>query len=167
MGLVAAKPGILVFCTPVRGGSVRDAVAAQHAQGREAQDTRIAPERLVLQIPRIQRHFLRYGQLIAAIDLRPAGQAGAQGVDVGLGAQCDQVVLVVQRRARADPAHFAAQNVPELRQFIQAAAAQKTADGGEPLFGALQQMRGHFGRVDAHAAELGHAKQHVVAPDAV
>jgi len=46
-----------------------------------------------------------------------------------LGTQFNQVVLIEQRRARPHKTHVADQNAPQLRQLVQAAFAQKAADG--------------------------------------
>ena len=42
------------------------------------------------------------GQLVAAVDLRQAGQAGTNVVGMYFIARIDQVVLVIQRGARAE-----------------------------------------------------------------
>ena len=67
----------------------------------------------------------------------------------------NQVILVVERRARADDAHLAGQNVVNLRQFVQAGFAQECAAFGDIAVGVFQQVGGHIvGRIPAHGAEL-------------
>ena len=95
------------------------------------------------------------GQLVAAVDLCKTGQAGAHIVGVDLVAGFNQIILVVQRRTRADDAHLPGQDVVDLGKFVQARLAQESAALGDVAVGILQKMGGHvMGRVTAHRAEL-------------
>ena len=57
----------------------------------------------------------------------------------------DQLDLL---RARADDAHVAAQDVDELRQLVEAEAAQQPPDPGDPRIGA--QLEHRLGQVLEH-----------------
>ena len=75
------------------------------------------------------------GQLVAAVDLRQAGQAWTNVVGMCFIARIDQVVLVIQRGARADDAHLPCQDVVDLGQFVQAGLAQERAAFGDLAVG--------------------------------
>ena len=89
------------------------------------------------------------------MDLRPAGQAGADVVCAVLVPFGQQVVLVPEGRARTDDCHIAHKDIPQLGQLVQAGLAQETAHPGDILLRVVEQMGGHvMGGVDAHGAEL-------------
>jgi hypothetical protein len=96
------------------------------------------------------------GFTAAAVDLGPAGDARAHLVTHHVGLDELAVLLVVGHRvrARADDAHAALQHVEELGQFVQRAAAQEGAEGGDArvVFAGLLHDRAvvHGG----HGAEL-------------
>ena len=84
--------------------------------------------------------------------------------------------LLAQRRAGADEAHVALQDVEQLRQLVEARPAQHVADPGDPgVTGELEQRAGalvvglHGGEaglgVDAHRAELEHPELAVAQAD--
>ena len=89
------------------------------------------------------------------MDLGPAGQAGADIVGTVLVPLGQQVILVPQRRARADDCHIAHKDVPELGQLVQTGFAQEVPHPGDILIRVLEHVGGHIvGGVDAHGAEL-------------
>ncbi len=147
--------------------SVRHTITLNHFKEGDPQNLDIEPKALTHQVFSIKRHLLRNRQLVPTIDLCPAGQARHQGVHPLLCAQCNQVLLIEQRWARAYKAHVPRQNAPQLRQLVQAALAQERPDGCQVRPGISQQMRGHRRRANPHAAELRHFEDHIVSANAV
>ena len=98
----------------------------QHAQ-RAREDARVERERAVLDVVDVELDPLRPRQRGAAVDLRPAGQAGPdrQPPALALAVLGD---LRGHGRARADQRHLAAQHVPEVRQLVERGAPQQRAD---------------------------------------
>jgi hypothetical protein len=80
-------------------------------------------------------------------------------------AQSDQIILIIEGRTWADKAHVAHQDAPELRQFIEASAAKKSADRREMASRIGHEMCRQLGRVDMHAAELRHQKDCIILSD--
>ena len=109
----------------------------------------------MLHVPAVQLRFLGDLQLVAAMDLRPAGQAGADVVCAVLVPLGQQVVLIPEGRARTDDCHIAHKDIPQLGQLVQTGLAQETAHPGDILLRVVEQMGGHVvGGVDAHGAEF-------------
>ncbi|MCY1304277.1 hypothetical protein D9M70_540230 [compost metagenome] len=79
----------------------------------------------------IERDACRVGNVVASADLPQAGKTGArlQVVDSSL---VVELQLILHHRPRADDAHFTADDVDELRQFVEAQLAQNAADDGDP-----------------------------------
>jgi hypothetical protein len=66
--------------------------------------------------------------------------------------------------ARADDAHLAAQDVPELGQLVEPGLAEEVADRGDPRVPrAGEREAGHF---ELHRAELEHRERLAPAADA-
>jgi hypothetical protein len=57
-------------------------------------------------------------------------------------AQSNQVLLIEKRRARAYKTHVPRQNAPQLRQLVQTAFAQETADRCQKRIRITEQMGG-------------------------
>ena len=105
-------------------------------------------------------------RVVPGLDLPQAGDAGADlvaGVQLGR----ELVDLSLQCRPGPDEAHVALEHVEQLRQLVEAGAAQDVADAGDPgVDGELEQRAGalvvglHGGQpglgVDDHRAELEH-----------
>ena len=109
----------------------------------------------MLHIPAVQLCLFGDLQLIAAVDLGPAGQAGAHIVGPVFVALRQQIVLVPQRGTRTDDRHIPHKDAPQLGQLVQAGLAQEMPHAGDILIRVMEQVRGHVvGRVDAHGAEL-------------
>ena len=102
---------------------MRHPIPPQHLDEGQPQNANVKLQGLALQIDHIQLDLFRNRQLVAAIDLRPTGQAWHQGVHALLYAQSNQVLLIEQHWARAHKAHVPRQNAPQLRQLVQAALA--------------------------------------------
>src|SRR5674476_1055802 len=79
-----------------------------------------------------------------------------------LGAPLNQVMLVEQGGPGADKTHIALDNAPQLRQFIQTALAQETANRGEITQRIAEQMGRQRGRANLHTAKLWHLEYHIV-----
>lgn len=77
-----------------------NAVPLHHLEESQPDDAAIEGEGAPAQVFRIQGHLLGNGQLVPPVHLGPAGEAGHQLMDAGLGAQGDQVVLVVPTSPR-------------------------------------------------------------------
>ena len=96
----------------------RAACAAESSGRRGASGSRRTRRRARSARPRERR---------TPVDLRPAGEPRSHGEPLPL----PLVVLldlVAQRRARPDQAHFAPEDVPELRQLVDGGLAQDPAD---------------------------------------
>ena len=82
-------------------------------------------------VPDIELHAPRVGRVAAAADLPQPGQARLRCVvvfDVAAIARD----LGAHDRTRPDQAHLAAQHVEQLRQLVEARAAQEAPDPGDP-----------------------------------
>jgi hypothetical protein len=84
-----------------------------------------------VQILAIQTDLLEDRQFVAPVHLRPASDPWEKFMDPGFGPECDQVDLIEQSRARPYKAQVAAQHRKQLRQFIEAAAAEEAANWRE------------------------------------
>ena len=108
-----------------------------------------------LHILPVKLRLFRDLQLIPTVDLRPAGQPGTDVVGAVFVPFRDQIELVPESWAGSHDGHLSGKDVPDLRQLIQAALAQKTSDFCNILIRVLQQMRRHVvGRGHLHGAEF-------------
>ena len=139
-----------------------DVVSANNFDERQPNDFHVKPKGTLFQVLSIKFNLDRNRQIVAPIDLSPAGESGHQRIDARLRAQSNQVVLIKERRPWTYKAHIPFENAVELRQFIKTRLAQKAADGRKPMVWILKQMRGYFGRINAHASKFRHAENRVV-----
>ena len=107
------------------------------------------------------------GQRRAAVDLRPAGDAGlereAAALAVGVLRDLDR-----DRRARADDRHLALEDVDEVGQLVDRGAAQQRADAGDPAVAVVDgQPRAHLLGAGDHRAQLEDVERRAVLADAV
>ncbi len=144
-----------------------NAGAAQDDEEGAPDDVEVEAQGLAGEVLGVHADLFGDAEVVTAVDLGPAGEAGGEFVDAVLGAQFDEVVLVEERGAGADDAHVTLKDAPELGELVEGGPAEEGADGGEPGGGIVQQVRRDFGGVGAHGAELGHAEDAVVAADAV
>ena len=117
---------------------------------------RIERERAMLDVPDVELDALGPGQRGASVDLRPARQAGPHLEPAPLALV---VALEVRRRhrARADEAHLAAQDVPELGQLVDRRAPQERADARDARIARLDDaVAAQLLGVDGHRAQLEH-----------
>src|SRR5829696_5165692 len=136
-------------CTPVRlrvepcspAGASRDALAGSERSSRMSvgpspsqdgperlqQDVEIQRQRPILDVELIQLDRLLRGHPAAAIDLPPAGDPSQHLVSWAEQFEV-RSDLVGGQGARADEAHLPLEDVPELRQLIEAEAPKDTAN---------------------------------------
>ena len=75
--------------------------------------------------------------------------------------------LVAQRRPRADHAHVAADDVPELRQLVDRGAAEEAADARDPAVALVDRVAGALLlRADDHRPQLQQLEVGAVLADA-
>lgn len=145
------------------GAAFYHTVTLKHANERTEEALAVEKETLALYVFAVQGRLHGDFQFVATVDLRPTGKAHGHVVCTVLVAFCNQVVLVPQRRARADNAHGSLEDVEHLRKFIEACLAQEPAHLGNPFFGVAQFVgRGVLGGVGAHGTELVDVKMLLV-----
>src|SRR2546423_5282663 len=111
--------------TPAAGPAL---VSAAKERARRAQEDLQVEERgAVLDVPEIELDPLGPRELRAAVDLRPAGDAGSHVEPVSLPVVV-LLDLVAERRPRPDDRHVAAYDVPELGQLVEREPTQDAAD---------------------------------------
>src|ERR671910_2166734 len=108
--------------------SIRPALP-QHGHDREGEDTQVSADRDVLDVLALDRETLVETKRAAPVDLHRSRQSR---LDEQAEALLRRVLLdyLDLLRARADEAHLIAQDVDELRQLVEARAAQQAPDGG-------------------------------------
>ena len=57
-----------------------------------------------------------------------------------------QILLIPERGARADNGHIANEDIPKLRQLVEACFSQHAANAGNAMVGILQLMRRNITR---------------------
>src|SRR5271166_1297740 len=123
----------IAVAAPWPPGASTRAVAEQHDADRRQQDDQVEPDRAVLHVIQVVGQLLA-GILdrgaIGVIDLRPSGEAGfhvgALAVERN---RPDQLLDEVRTfRPRSDQAHVAADDIAQLRQFIDAGGAEESSD---------------------------------------
>ena len=105
--------------------SMRNPIPAHHLKKGQQDNFHIHQKRLSGHIFQIQLDLFWNGQLVPSIDLCPSRQAWQQTLHTGFRAQCNQVILIEQRRSRTDKTHIPFDDAPQLRQLIQAGFTQK------------------------------------------
>lgn len=110
----------------------------QHGSKGTEEALDIEPEAELFHILPVQPCLHRQGQLVSAVDLRPARQPGLYVVGTVLGSQGIQVILIPQSRPRANDAHVSQEDVENLGQLIQTGFPQKPAHSGDVLLRVLQ-----------------------------
>src|SRR2546421_2842739 len=92
--------------------------AGEQRQRRPRENFEVDPRRPVLDVPEVELDPLAPGQARATVDLRPAGHPRLHVESAPL-ARRVPVDLVCERRAWADQAHVAQEDVPELRHLVE------------------------------------------------
>src|ERR687897_1522726 len=133
-------------------------------------DVEVQRERPVLDVELVQMDRLFGGHPAPAVDLPPAGHPGRDLVS-----RAEQLQirgdLVGGKWAGADEAHLSLEDVPELRELVEAEAAQDLPDRGQARVGLELEEGGRGVRraVDAqpHRAELEHLEDPATLGDAL
>src|SRR5262249_56944370 len=102
----------------------------------------------VLDVPDVELDPFGPGQRGSTVDLRPAGDAGLDVEPTPL-ALVVLLDLVAERRPRADHAHLAANDVPELWQLVQRELPQQAARPRDASVAAVDREAGAH-RLGAH-----------------
>src|SRR4029079_9088493 len=92
--------------------------AAEEGEGRTREDPQVDERRAVLDVPDVELDPLRPGERGPAVHLGPPGDARLHVEPVPL-ALVVLLDLIAERGTRADHAHLAAHDVPELRQLVE------------------------------------------------
>ena len=111
-------------------------------------DDEVLEQAVVLDVHEIVDEFVVRGGVVLGEDLGEAGDAGLDVVAVGvLGVLRGELLDEVRALgARADEAHVTVEDVPDLRQLVEA--------GGARVVVGRELRAGEFLGVDAHRAEL-------------
>src|SRR5690606_6255826 len=133
-------------------------------EDRHQDDPQVEPGRPVLHVVQVVLHAAghlldRIGFTAQAVHLGPAGDPGLDPVALHVAVHQGLVLLVVRDRVwpRADDGHRALQHVDELRQLVQAGAAQECPERRDPRVTLAGLGNGaFFFLMDPHAAELPH-----------
>src|SRR5207245_3766549 len=140
--------------------------AAGECARRAEEDQEVGPRGAMLDVPDVELDPLVPRELRAAVDLRPARDAGLHLQPARLPRRV-ALDLVAQRRPRADQRHLAAQDVPELRQLVEGEPAQHAPDSRDARLAAVRGVAGAFPlRPDAHRAQLQELEVDAVLADA-
>lgn len=107
-------------------------VAAKDAEDGECEDFEVEREAAMVDVPDVEFEFLFPGECVASVDLGPAGESWFHFVAAHLLLGIAREVFG-KERARSDDAHVAFEDVPELREFVEAGGAEETAKFGEAL----------------------------------
>ena len=105
---------------------------------RHQHDVNIQPRRPVVHIIKIvPQPFFETGVAAPAVDLRVSRETAANGMaHVVLNLLLSKFACELRPLgARSDKTHIAAQDVPQLRQFIEAVTAKVVTDSGAPWIG--------------------------------
>ena len=136
------------------------------ASGVRSEDLQVDARRAVLHVPDVELDPVGPRQLRAAVDLRPAGQAGTdrEALALSLGVA---LYLVAEGRPRPDHRHLAADDVPELRQLVDRRSSKQAPDPSDARVAAIDREAGALLlRVDDHRAELQELEVDAVLADA-
>jgi len=132
-----------------------DTFAANDLTQRHPDHLQIEAARHIVHIPDIQFEFLFPRNGVAAVDLRPPGDAGTYRMTAGLFGRVP-IQVAHKQRPRPNQAHVALDDVPQLGQFVQAGAPQKLAKGRQAI-GIGQQGAGGIAGI-GHRAEFDHGE---------
>src|SRR5687768_12459510 len=172
---IASAMSVLFFVistsNPEPGKSL-GATPKQNDLDRLKQDDRVKHQTMVLDVEKIVLQLLsriRDRRAVRILDLRPAGQS-----------RRDQMALFVVRnllgelghkvralRPRADETHFAAQDVPELRNLVDARFAQDATDARRAIVAFTGPHRTVRFRVYSHRTKLEQGKRPAVLADSL
>src|SRR5208282_3738975 len=110
------------------------------------QNFQIKPQRPVINVFEVEPHpLLKVRDLVASADLPEAGDAGLHAQAAAVGQVVETSYLVHRQRTRTHEAHFTAQDIEELRQFVEAVTAEPFANARDArVIGHLEDGAAHF-----------------------
>ena len=111
---------------------MHDTFPLENFPRRHQYDFTIQPERVMIDIPQIEKKSLLPVGIIPSVHLRPPCQAGRNEV-ASLLRRAVMCQVFHEERPRAHEAHFAFQHVEESRKFIQAGAAHQLPESRESI----------------------------------
>jgi hypothetical protein len=139
---------------------------AEEGEGRPEQDQQVGLPVVVADVPEVELDPLGPRQLRAAMDLRPTG-------DPGLHVEAVQLLVVVlvdlvaEGRSRPDDRHVAADDVPELRQLVDAQPTKDPACLRDPRVAPVDRVpRALLFGADDHCTKLQQLEVGAVLADA-
>ena len=110
-------------------------------------NAQIEPRRHVLDVVQVVAHLLGFfleAVGVALPNLRPPGESRSYGGPKRVVRDffCEQLEVRLWMRARADEVHLAAEDVDQLRQLVEAKAAQPLANPCDPVAVVAHPLRG-------------------------
>src|SRR5579864_2468520 len=105
-------------------GLVSYSFCLDHAPQGKRHDLQVERKRLRFHVFGVVTNFVWKFQIIASIDLRPAGDPGNHSMHTVEGAKCDQIVLIKESRTRPHQGQMASPNADQLWQFVKAGLTQ-------------------------------------------
>ena len=158
---------VLFLFVQFAGAAFDDAFAHEDGEDRPEEAAAVEEEAEILDIFAVELRLDGDLQFVATVDLRPAGEAGADVVGAVFVALLDEIRLVPQGGARPDDAHLADEDVEDLRQLVEARLPEEGADLRDVLLRILQEVgRDVVWRVDLHRAVFQDGEELLVLPDA-
>src|SRR5580692_1213792 len=112
----------------VRCDSSCRARAFKHCWNGAREDFHVKPERPFIDVFDIHLHPLLERDRIPAVNLPKAGDARTNTEAAPLPIFAEQLIVAHGHGARSDEAHIPLQDVPKLRQLVEAGSSQETAD---------------------------------------
>ena len=103
--------------------------ASYHLSHSHTHDLEIKLTGPALQVFVVKLHFDWNRELIASVNLGPAGKPGYKHMNTALRTQGDQIFLIEQGRTRSNEAQVSYKDAEQLRQLIEACFAKKTPNG--------------------------------------
>src|SRR5215204_5252660 len=101
------------------------AFSGDHGARRREQDAEVLPHGVILGVAQVEAHHVVERGTAASGHLPQAGDAGLGVKNAATMPHLVTRYLVGQRRSWADERHLTAQDVPELREFVDARSAQE------------------------------------------
>lgn len=109
-----------------------DAISPKYLPEGAPQNGEVEAEGEVVYIPHVTGKFFFPTCFVAAVNLRPASDAGAGFVAAHLlGSVAGEVLH--EERPWPDEAHFPFEDVPQFGQFVEAGGAEEAAEGGQAV----------------------------------
>lgn len=146
--------------------SMGHTLAAQGLAKRDAKNPKIDGKTSLHRVFAIKRRFRISPELVTPVDLSPSCDTRTEGRCAIASSSRDEVLLIEKRWSWADKRHFPPENIEQLRQLIDARAAEKSTPRDQMRGRSRKQMGGELRCACVHGPELIHREDFVVAPDA-